>query len=130
MLINTDDPTKPGISPRSPDLPGSAKSDPDSNDTLAGSWRAEINGFRNLPPFGTGTPYRQVGRFVNDGHGGLLATFVTSNNGIISNETAAGKYGRGYRDPGQAVRRLSRKRRQPIVHSRVLRWVRSAAGAA
>jgi len=47
-------------------------------EVLAGSWRIELNGFRNLPPFGSGTPYRQVGRIQADGKGGLLASFVTS----------------------------------------------------
>jgi hypothetical protein len=91
MLINTDDPTKPGISTvvgfgRQRLVPAcSAK-------TLEGGWRMELNGTRNLPPFGTGTPYRQVGRFLIDGAGGFLATFITSNNGNIAPETAAGTY--------------------------------------
>jgi len=91
MLINTDDPAKPGIST----VGGfgrirQVKSC--SNQTVAGGWRMEINGIRNLPPLGTGSLYRQVGRFQNDGQGGLLASFITSNNGIISNETGAGNY--------------------------------------
>ena len=63
-----------------------------SDETLAGTWRMEINGTRNLPPLGTGTLYRQVGRFQIDGRGGLLASFVTSNNGAIRNEIGAGTY--------------------------------------
>src|SRR5262249_8172270 len=38
---------------------------------IGGTWRIEINGFRNLPPFGTGTPYRQLGQLVLNGSGGL-----------------------------------------------------------
>jgi hypothetical protein len=91
MLIDTNDPTKPGISTvagfgRIRDVQSC------SDETLAGAWRMEINGTRNLPPLGTGTLYRQVGRFQIDGRGGLLASFVTSNNGAISNEIGAGTY--------------------------------------
>lgn len=60
--------------------------------TLAGAWRMEINGTRNLPPLGTGTAYRQVGRFEPDGKGGLRASFITSDNGTIRSETGAGTY--------------------------------------
>ena len=91
MLINTDDPAKPGIST----VVGSArkqKVNVCSAESLDGAWRLELNGARNLPPFGTGTPYRQVGRIQTDGKGGMLASFITSNNGNISPETAAGTY--------------------------------------
>lgn len=65
-----------------------------SNETIGGSWRMEINGTSNIPPTPgvPGTPYRQVGQFVNDGKGGLLASFVTSTNGVISNDSGAGTY--------------------------------------
>ena len=91
MLISTDDPTKPGISTvagfgRAREVRSC------SNQSIAGGWRMEINGIRNLPPLGTGSLYRQVGRFQNDGRGGLLASFITSNNGTISNEAGAGNY--------------------------------------
>ena len=91
MLINTDDPTKPGISTvvgfgKIRDLHSC------SVDTLGGAWRMEINGTNNLPPFGTGTPYRQVGQFNLDGHGGLLASFITSQTGVISNQAGVGTY--------------------------------------
>src|SRR5262249_47183704 len=46
----------------------------------------------NLPPFGTGTPYRQLGQLVLDGSGGLTGSLITSNNGIISAEKAVGTY--------------------------------------
>jgi hypothetical protein len=49
-----------------------------SAEDLLGSWRIELNGVRNLPPFGGGTPYRTVGQIQADGTGGLLASFVTS----------------------------------------------------
>jgi hypothetical protein len=53
----------------------------------------EINGFNNLPPSTTPSPFRQVGRFAYDGKGGLLANFTTSsNNGVISFDTGAGRY--------------------------------------
>src|SRR5690348_8891735 len=65
-----------------------------STETIGGSWRMEINGTSNIPPTsgGAGTPYRQVGQFATDGKGGLLASFVTSTNGVISNDTGAGTY--------------------------------------
>jgi hypothetical protein len=91
MLINTDDPTKPAIST----VVGFGRKrqvNVCSAESLDGAWRFELNGTRNLPPFGTGTPYRQVGRIQADGKGGLLASFITSNNGNISTETAAGSY--------------------------------------
>jgi len=59
---------------------------------LDGAYRMEINGFLNLAPFRNGTAYRQVGSFRLDGKGGLLASFVTSNNGAISQDEGAGTY--------------------------------------
>ncbi len=59
---------------------------------LSGAWRIEMNGTLNLPPVGAGTPYRQVGQIKADGLGGMLASFVTSNNGTIAQETGAGTY--------------------------------------
>ncbi len=63
-----------------------------STDDLDGAYRMEINGFLNLPPVGSGTAYRQVGSFRLDGKGGLLASFLTSNSGVISQDTGAGTY--------------------------------------
>jgi hypothetical protein len=57
-----------------------------------GAYRMEVNGFVNLPPFGNGTAYRQVGRFDFDGKGGLLASLLTSDSGAIRQDTGAGTY--------------------------------------
>jgi hypothetical protein len=59
---------------------------------LKGAYRMEINGFLNLAPGSNGTAYRQVGSFRLDGKGGLLAAFLTSHNGPLSQETGAGTY--------------------------------------
>jgi hypothetical protein len=91
MLIDTDSPQAPPIST----VVGFGKKRRlahCSDDDLAGNWRIELNGFRNLPPTGTGTAYRHVGQIQADGTGGLLASFITSDNGAISQETAGGAY--------------------------------------
>ncbi len=87
LLVNTDGP--PAISTvvgfgRLRDLKSC------SNGTVAGGWRMEINGYKTLQA--TPTPYRQVGKLQLDGHGGLLASFITSNGGLIASETGAGTY--------------------------------------
>jgi hypothetical protein len=63
-----------------------------TTDDLDGVYRMELTGYLNLPPFGNGTAYRQVGSFRLDGKGGLLGSFLTSNNGAISQETGSGAY--------------------------------------
>jgi len=63
-----------------------------STKDIDGTWRIEINGFRNLPPLGSGTPYRQLGQMVLNGSGGLTGSLISSNNGSISAETAVGTY--------------------------------------
>jgi hypothetical protein len=54
----------------------------------------EINGTTGIIPGSSpGATYRQVGQFVGNGTGGLLASFViSSNNGTIANQTGAGTY--------------------------------------
>lgn len=91
MLVNTDGP--PAISTVAGF--GQARNRRSCvSETIGGSWRMEINGTSNIPPTPglPGTPYRQVGQFVLDGKAGLLASFVTSTNGLISNDTGAGTY--------------------------------------
>jgi hypothetical protein len=63
-----------------------------SAEDVQGSWRFEINGFRNLPPFGTGTAYRQVGQIRADRSGGMVGSFITNNAGVIAPETGTGTY--------------------------------------
>ena len=99
MLVHTDNPQAPAITTvvgfgiRREGIPGIPLPLPVCTAaTLDGSWSMEINGFINLPPFGAGTPFRQVGSIQLDGKGGMLASFVTSNNGTISQQTAAGAY--------------------------------------
>ena len=92
ILVNTDDPS--AVPPFST-VVGFAQRRQSGNCSVksaGGTWRIEINGYRNLPPFGTGTPYRQLGQFVLDGRGALTGSLITSNNGLISNDTAVGTY--------------------------------------
>lgn len=89
--------TSPGAPPALTDVVGfGSKRAPGfcNSESLAGSWRMEINGTNGINP-GTspGTTYRQVGQLIADGKGGLKASFVTSsNNGTIANQTGAGTY--------------------------------------
>jgi hypothetical protein len=99
LLVNTQNPQAPaittvaGFGTRREAIPGiPVPLTACTADILEGSWSMEINGFINLPPFGTGTPYRQVGSIQLDGKSGMLGSFVTSNNGTISQQTASGTY--------------------------------------
>ena len=98
MLVNTDNPQAPPITTvvgfgrkRSPFVNwGPAMSC--SSARLVGHWRVEVNGFRNLPPTGTGTPFRLLGNFDLDGKGGMTTSMVLSDNGSISSATPPGTY--------------------------------------
>lgn len=89
--------TSPGAPPALTDVVGYGSKRASgycNNESLAGSWRMEINGTSGIVPGSSpGTTYRQVGQLVADGNGGLQASFVTSsNNGAIANQTGAGTY--------------------------------------
>ena len=101
MLFHTDNPFAPAITTVAgfgtlreaiPGVPVPLTACTANN--LDGSWSMEINGFINLPPIGTGsTPYRQVGSIQLDGKsGGMAGSFVVSNNGTMSQQTASGTY--------------------------------------
>ena len=99
MLTHTDNPQAPAITTvagfgerRSGRVNGEGQANKCSAADLAGKWRMEINGYLNVAPFQVGTQFRQVGAFNLDGHGSLLATFITSNNGAMSQDTGAGTY--------------------------------------
>ena len=99
MLVNTQNPQAPpittvvGFGTRREAIPGvPVPLPPCTAEVLDGSWSMEINGFINVFPFVPGTPYRQVGSIQLDGKGGMLGSFVTSNNGTISQQTASGTY--------------------------------------
>jgi hypothetical protein len=59
---------------------------------LGGAWTLELNGFRNLAPGAAGTPWRQLAQIQTDGHGGLSASLITSDSGVVSQATTAGTY--------------------------------------